>query len=157
MAWRDETADRADLTTASGNGGRDSRSFACTPCSARSARTFVCQSLMRHGAPRPLTDDFELVVSELTANAIEHGIGSDISVTVDFTDSRWWVVEIAGSCDHVDEHVLNPDGWTVAGPDARTGRGLGITRALMDDVATKIESRWLTVRCRRSAAITQRA
>jgi anti-sigma regulatory factor (Ser/Thr protein kinase) len=157
MERRNDSTDRSESATPSvGNGDRDSQSFTCKPSSGRSARAFVCSSLARHGATKDLLSDFELVVGELTANAIEHGVGANILVTVDFTDSHWWVVEIAGSSNDVDDNVLDPNSWAIAEPDAKSGRGLGITRALMDDITTTIESHWLTIRCRRSvSAITQ--
>jgi anti-sigma regulatory factor (Ser/Thr protein kinase) len=155
MEWQDDAADRSDhAPERADNGGRDIQSFTCTPSSARSARAFVCKSLRRHGATRPVVNDFKLVVSELAANAIEHGGGAEIVVTVDFTDSQWWVVEVAGESDDVEDHILDPDSWTITGPGAMSGRGLGIARVLMDDIAMTIASRWMTIRCRRRVAAT---
>jgi anti-sigma regulatory factor (Ser/Thr protein kinase) len=143
----------ADLVV---NNDRDTQSFSCNPLGARSARAFVSRSLAQHGATVPLMRDFELVVGELTSNAVEHGVGSNIIVTVDFADSQWLAVEVAAASDDVGDHVLDPTLWSIAGPDAQSGRGLGITRRLMDDVSSTIESRRLTIRCcRRVSAKAQ--
>jgi anti-sigma regulatory factor (Ser/Thr protein kinase) len=136
------------------NNDRDTQSFLCNPLGARSARAFVTQSLTQHGATAPLMRDFELVVGELTSNAVEHGVGSNIIVTTDFTDPQWWAVEVAAASDDVGDHILDPTQWSIAEPDAQSGRGLGITRRLMDDVSSKIESRRLTIRCRRRVSAT---
>jgi anti-sigma regulatory factor (Ser/Thr protein kinase) len=142
-----------DPNTCAGNGGREAQSFLSVPAGARAARAFISRSLGNHGATRSVLDDFELVVGELTANAIEHGDGANLYVTVDFTDARWWDVEISGSSGEVDEGMHDPGQWRIADPEAESGRGLGITRALMDDIVTNAEAHWLSIRCRRRVAM----
>jgi anti-sigma regulatory factor (Ser/Thr protein kinase) len=44
--------------------------------------------------------------------------------------------------------MSDPAQWRIADPEATSGRGLGITRALMDDVVTNTEAHWLSIRCR---------
>lgn len=142
-----------DPNSHAGNGDREAQSFLSMPASARAARGFISRSLRKHGATRSVVDDFELVVGELTANAIEHGDGANLYVTVDFTDARWWEVEIAGSSSEVGEQMDDPGQWQIADPEAESGRGLGITRALMDDIVTNAEAHWLSIRCRRRIAM----
>ena len=131
-----------------GNGGREARFFSSVPASARAARAFVSGSLRAHGATGRVIDDFALVVGELTANAIEHGDGADLLVTVDFTDERWWAIEVSGPSDDVNDRMHDPEQWRIADREADSGRGLGITRALMDDIVTNAEAHWLSIRCR---------
>jgi anti-sigma regulatory factor (Ser/Thr protein kinase) len=131
-----------------GNGDRDSQVFTNAPVSARAARTFVSASLRKHGATASVIRDFQLVVGELAANAIEHGEGENVFVSVDFTDAHWWDVEVSGASNNADQLLRNPAQWSIADPNATSGRGLGITRALMDDVVTHTEAHWLSVRCR---------
>jgi anti-sigma regulatory factor (Ser/Thr protein kinase) len=131
---------------------QETRSFASVPASSRAARAFVSNSLRAHGASGQVIDDFTLVVGELTANAIEHGDGADLLVSLDFTDKQWWNLEVSGPSGEVDSQLLEPDQWRIADPDADSGRGLGITRALMDDIVTKAEAHWLRIRCRQRVA-----
>ena len=144
--WRYDGGNEPRART--GNGGRESRLFSSVPVSARAARAFVCGSLRAHGATGRVIDDFALVVGELTANAIEHGSGADLLVTVDFTDERWWDVEVSGPSDDVEDRMHDPEQWRIADCQADSGRGLGITRALMDDIVTNAEGHWLSIRCR---------
>jgi anti-sigma regulatory factor (Ser/Thr protein kinase) len=141
-----------DHTARVGNQDREAQSFINVPDSARAARAFIARTLRNHGATSSVVEDFELIVGELAANAIEHGDGPNLYVTVDFTDARWWDVEISGASGAVDEHVLDPLQWQIAGPEAESGRGLGITRALVDDIVTSAEPHWLSIRCRRRVA-----
>jgi anti-sigma regulatory factor (Ser/Thr protein kinase) len=131
---------------------QERRSFASVPASSRAARAFVSNSLRAHGATGQVIDDFTLVVGELTANAIEHGNGTDLLVALDFTDERWWNLEVSGSSGDIDAHLHRPEEWRMADPEDDSGRGLGITRALMDDVVTKAEAHWLSIRCRQRVA-----
>jgi anti-sigma regulatory factor (Ser/Thr protein kinase) len=147
--WRSDSEPTARID----NGDWEARSFARVPTSSRAARVFVSGSLRAHGATGRVIDDFTLVVGELTANAIEHGDGADLLVTLDFTDERWWNLEVSGPSGDVDAQLHRPEGWRIADPDDDSGRGLGITRALMDDVITKSEERWLSIRCRQRVAM----
>jgi anti-sigma regulatory factor (Ser/Thr protein kinase) len=133
-------------------GGREARSFASVPVSSRAARGFVSRSLRAHGATDRVVDDFALVVGELTANAIEHGDGADLLVALDFTDTQWWNLEVSGPSDAVATWMDDPEQWRIADPYDDTGRGLGITRALMDDIVTKAEAHWLSITCRQRVA-----
>ncbi len=99
------------------------------------ARRFVRQSLARlrarHGADA-VTTDLELISSELVTNAIEHGDGRTVDVTVTCDDERVLLqVTSRGNTDQVGP----ADEWEVADPGSITGRGLGIVRALADAVS----------------------
>jgi anti-sigma regulatory factor (Ser/Thr protein kinase) len=129
---------------------REQQVFEAVPSSARRARRFVGEILRRFDASDDAIVDFELVVSELVTNFIEHGDGSPVYVLVDVNDLHCWELDVVGGA-VVDgsSSVCAPLGWTIAAAEVASGRGLGIVRMLMDDVsATAIDGR-LSVRCRR--------
>jgi anti-sigma regulatory factor (Ser/Thr protein kinase) len=120
--------------------------------SARAARQFVTEELRLHGATSTVIGDYALVVSELAANIIEHGDGSDLIVSVDVADPQWWEVAVVGGASATSSQVLHPDKWTVVGADQASGRGLGIVRHLMDHIVTDATDGQVSVRCRRRRA-----
>ncbi len=131
-------------------GDREQRDFAAVPTSARAARTFVSATLRAGGATAGVISDYELVVSELTANLIEHGDGSGLTVSVDVADEQWWEVAVVGTTAAVRAPIMAaPATWTLAGPLEPSGRGLGIVRQLMDQVRTDSADGHFTIRCRR--------
>jgi serine/threonine-protein kinase RsbW len=80
--------------------------------------------------------DLQLATSELVTNAIEHGAGDPITITITITrGDRRATVAVRSSGRSPD--VGPPSTWNVAPPDAITGRGLGIVRALADHVAVR--------------------
>lgn len=99
------------------------------------ARRFVRRSLLHlvepHGTDDVITD-LELASSELVTNAIQHGTGQAVAVTV-ACDRERVVLQVTstGNTDQVDPS----DRWQVADPASITGRGLGIVRALADRVS----------------------
>lgn len=129
---------------------REQREFAAIPASARAARTFVSSILRAGGATAGVISDYELVVSELTANLIEHGDGSELTVTIDVADEQWWEVAVVGTTAAVGVPMMvAPATWTLAGPFEPSGRGLGIVRQLMDQVDAVSTGGHVTIRCRR--------
>lgn len=126
---------------------RHEQAFAATAGSARLARVFVRDSLRSHGVGASIIGDFQLVVSELTANAIEHGNGSDVVVLVDLADPAWWAISVGGGVDGSVKHLLDPELWTVASSHLGSGRGLGIVRHLMDRVDVSLDEGCLRIRC----------
>lgn len=129
---------------------REQRDFAAVPASSRAARTFVSAALRAGGATAGVISDYELVVSELTANLIEHGDGSGLTVSIDVADEQWWEVAVVGTTAAVGAPMMAaPATWTLAGPFEPSGRGLGIVRQLMDEVDTDSADGHLTIRCRR--------
>lgn len=129
--------------------GTYSRSYESSALSSGAARAFTSSALETLGAPSSIVRDFELAISELTANFIEHGNGSAILVVVDFTNPNWWEVETIGFADNVGHNVTHPDTWSIATPMAQAGRGLGIVREMMDNIIVLSFGPWVSVRCRR--------
>ncbi len=129
---------------------QEQRVFDAVPASARAVRVFVSSKLRDGGATATVISDYELVVSELAANLIEHGDGSGLMVSVDLADDRWWEVAVAGSTAAAGDLVaVAPASWSVAGPLEPSGRGLGIVRRLMDQVTADTHEGRVTIRCRR--------
>jgi len=128
---------------------REGRTFDAIPTSAHAARKYIGEILRPRGASETIIRDFQLVVSELVANVIEHGDGSRLTVSCDFTDPQWWDVGVVGGSNINTSKMKQPSGWTVAGNEHISGRGLGIVRQLMDDVITDISEGLVSVRCRR--------
>lgn len=129
---------------------RQQWTFDAVPESARAARRFVGEILRLRGAPEAIIRDFELVVSELVANVIEHGGGSGLTVFSDFSDRQWWDIGVVGEKTISENQMTHPDAWRVAGSEHASGRGLGIVRQLMDDVVTDTTDGQVSVRCRRA-------
>jgi anti-sigma regulatory factor (Ser/Thr protein kinase) len=127
---------------------REQQSFAAIPASARAARQFAAATLRRHGAPPKVIKDYALVVSELVTNIIEHGDGSSMVISLDVANPDWWEVEVVGGSAASPSTLLQPDTWTVASADEASGRGLGIVRHLMDDIATHTNAGQVSIRCR---------
>lgn len=128
---------------------REQQSFDAIPSSARLARRFVSETLRLYGATDELISDYSLVVSELATNIIEHGDGSTMVVFLDIADPGWWELEVAGGATNPGSQLLRPETWTVAGSYEASGRGLGIVRHLMDDIATSFSGGRVSIRCRR--------
>lgn len=124
------------------------RSFRATPASGRAIRAFVREVLRTADVPGHVASDAELVVSELAANAIEHGAGDELTVVVDVSRRPWLSVSVTCVCDAAPA-LRAWRTWAIATPDARSGRGLGIVRRLMDDVDVEARNGRMTVRCRR--------
>jgi anti-sigma regulatory factor (Ser/Thr protein kinase) len=136
--------------SADGRSGRDRRGFRASPSSTRSIRTFVRDTLRHADAPAPVVDDLQLVVSELAANAIEHGTGDELWIEVDGTQRRWWEVAVTSGLDASRDaaRLRAAREWAIAPTEASSGRGLGIVRRLMDDVSIERQHDRLVVRCR---------
>ncbi|MGZ4672054.1 MAG: ATP-binding protein [Ilumatobacteraceae bacterium] len=129
--------------------GRERRAFDAVPASAGAARRFVADLLRRDGAPAAVISDCSLVVSELVTNVIEHSNGSQLEIVVDLADPDWWQLEVAGGPPVAHKQLRAPETWSVAGADEVSGRGLGIVRQLMDDVAIRADDGQIIVCCRR--------
>jgi anti-sigma regulatory factor (Ser/Thr protein kinase) len=128
---------------------REQQSFEAIPTSARAARQFVSDTLRTYGASPVVVADYALVVSELATNIIEHGDGSTLIIFLDVTDPEWWEVEVAGGSRTAPDQLREPNMWSVASADEASGRGLGIVRHLMDDIAIGINDGLFSIRCRR--------
>jgi anti-sigma regulatory factor (Ser/Thr protein kinase) len=119
--------------------------------SARQARAAIRQALAAWGMDR-LSDDAELLGSELVANAAEHGDGKPIGLALRRhaePDGRPGV-----TCEVTDSaHQCVPR--LVPGPDAERGRGLAIVATLADSSGVRTsqagKTSWFTL------ALTDRA
>lgn len=140
--------DRQDVITrpARDRSGREERVFRATPASARAIRRFVRDALRDARARAEVIADFQLVVSELAANAIEHGDGGDVVVEVDGSRPAWWEVTVSSTM--VGTRLRSAREWSIADAEAGSGRGLGIVRRLMDDIRVDRRGDRISVRCR---------
>jgi len=94
-----------------------------------------------------VTDDLQLLTSELVTNAIEHGAVAPISITVSFTAER---ASVTVASRGPSPTVGPADTWHVADVEEITGRGLGIVRALADDIDMSKTQHQLTITVHRS-------
>lgn len=127
---------------------REQQIFESVPASASAARKFVSEILRLRDAPDSVIIDFKLVVSELVANAVEHGEGDGLTVRADFSDNQWWEIEVVSGLAKNGNNIRQPNEWAVAGNEHASGRGLGIVRRLMDNVDTEISDGLVSIRCR---------
>ena len=82
--------------------------------------------------PEDVVVDAQLIASELVTNAIEHGVGGPVTVVVQRgVDAVAVAIESVGPAPDVGA----VDDWRVADAEEISGRGLGIVRALADEVA----------------------
>lgn len=127
--------------------------LAALPSSAHAAREFIGDYLREcHAAPSVIAD-FQLTVSELASNVIEHSEGSELTITVDASDPLWWALDVASDITTAATNMLHPDSWVVTGSDLTSGRGLGIVRQLMTDIVVNIDNGRLNIRCRQHRAV----
>jgi anti-sigma regulatory factor (Ser/Thr protein kinase) len=99
--------------------------------SVGAARRFVAGAL-GPSVPSHVVADLVLATSELVTNAIEHAhTEPGVDVTVRVADRRAYVTVL--SCgDH--SGLAEAELWATSAPDVRSGRGLGIVRAVSDHV-----------------------
>jgi serine/threonine-protein kinase RsbW len=95
-------------------------------------RQFVRSSLHQSGIAPTLIDDFELAVSELATNAMQHGAGASVHVRLDVDEGMVSAV-VDAETDHPGS-IGRVETWRIAPPEAINGRGLGIVAAIMDVV-----------------------
>lgn len=92
-------------------------------------RRLCGRSLEVVGAEESVIEDVELALTEACANVLDHvDAGSSFEVLVGFDEQRAFldVVDHGGGFD--------PELIAAPGPDAESGRGLALMRALMDSV-----------------------
>lgn len=127
------------------------RSFAPLPANLPEMRRFVADCLVVDGADRSVVHDLQLVVSELGANAVQHGDGNPVVVVIDNTDRAWWTICVSNSVpdDLRGGGLLSSRSpWPKPPPHAMSGRGLQIVRDLSDDVQIDEQGSAVTVTCR---------
>lgn len=110
-----------------------------TPASSAEARRIALAAAS--GLDAEARARVELVTSELVANAVEHGTGTEI------------VLGIRALAPGVEVIVRNragrelpPRPWTMPGPDARRGRGLAVVAAASDHVEADLHGDEMVVR-----------
>lgn len=131
-----------------GLSGSHERRFPSGASSTSGARAFVGEVLRRAELGRQTISEFELIVSELVANAVEHGDGGDVVVGVDASDAEWLVLTIVNGIS-ASAPPLDPASWTVAGALQPSGRGLGIVRELAQKIDVVRDGDSLVIVCRR--------
>lgn len=97
----------------------------------RAARRFV-QEVLVATAPEEVVTDLVLATSELVTNAVEHGAAESVHITVR-VDGGDASVTVSSTGDV--EQLADVTAWTIAEPEHRGGRGLGIIRELADRIA----------------------
>jgi serine/threonine-protein kinase RsbW len=127
--------------------GERERQFSRDTTQLAQIRRFVRTWFEQRDVERHAIDDFELAVSELATNAIQHGAGAtiDIQLTV---DSDGISAVVAADSDDL-ERIGRVETWQIAPPEAVNGRGLGIVAALMDVVEFSSDAGRAVFRCRR--------
>ncbi|MHB1091081.1 MAG: ATP-binding protein [Ilumatobacteraceae bacterium] len=127
---------------------REQRTFGAKPESARAARQYVGEILLQRGASESVIRNYQLVISELVANVIEHDDGTELTIFSDYSDHQWWDIGVIGGRSVNMNPMNQPETWTVAASKRTAGRGLGIVRKLMDDVVLDLTDDRVSVRCR---------
>lgn len=83
-----------------------------------------------------------LAANELFCNAFEHGSGSGCLFDMRRLGEH---LTITVTNDADDPDLGPPDDWTMAGVDARNGRGLAIVRAVADEVSMQTSPRTVSI------------
>jgi hypothetical protein len=110
--------------------------IAATPTAASEARSVLKQRFSAAtGTFAPF--EFELALSELVANAVEHGVGP-VSITFDF-DGHLLRIAVTSGAARSEPHLLHPD------PRELHGRGLEIVAALATAWGHETVDGWVTV------------
>ncbi|MEO6653380.1 MAG: ATP-binding protein [Ilumatobacteraceae bacterium] len=108
------------------------------------ARRFIRERLS--DAPRDMVADFEIIVSELLTNAVEHGPHGTLGVQLERNPSA---VSLTVDSPSPGTELADAATWSVADVDQVTGRGLGIVRRLADDVSVARNGDSLSITARR--------
>jgi len=106
------------------------------------ARRFV-RTTLRDIVPAHVASDMELITSELVTNAVRHGSREPLVVTV-HADRRVASVTIEHEHDQLDD-IPRIAEWEIADPDLPSGRGLGLVRALSDEVTIGVHGDTLSI------------
>lgn len=111
------------------------------------ARRFVRTVLV--GAPDDIVADMQLAASELVTNAIEHGKGDEIVVTVAAEEPRF---DLSVTSADAGAAIEARTDWGLPEAQSRAGRGLGIVGEIADDVGVVRSGELLTITVTRWAA-----
>jgi anti-sigma regulatory factor (Ser/Thr protein kinase) len=113
-----------------------------TMSSVSTARSFVRRTL-ESAAPDEVVADLQLATSELVTNAFEHGEPRPVVVAVDVQDGCASVT--IKSHQSGESRMADVSEWSIAEPGRLAGRGLGIVRAIADDVEVASEGDALVI------------
>jgi anti-sigma regulatory factor (Ser/Thr protein kinase) len=97
-------------------------------------------------------DDLALAASELAANVVQHGGAHELYVRLDDQDPSRWTLDVAGGRNALPAHLVDPTSWVVSPPERVGGRGLGIVRAVVDEIEVLTEHDVVAIRCHRRRA-----
>ena len=128
------------MQTAGEPDGRPRRSAPLTVAADGSqiarARRFVRDWLTDvDGMDGDVVADLVLVTSELMTNAVEHGTDDEVQLVL-ADDGRASTLSVTSrAAERAFDAIGDGSSWNVAEPTSLTGRGLGIVRSLVDDVA----------------------
>jgi anti-sigma regulatory factor (Ser/Thr protein kinase) len=106
------------------------------------ARRFV-RTTLRDIVPAHVAADMELITSELVTNAVRHGSREPLVVTV-HADRRVTSVTIEHEHDQLDD-IPRIAEWEIPDPELPSGRGLGLVRALSDEVTVGVHGDTLSI------------
>ena len=106
------------------------------------ARRFVAERLVGVVTDPDVVADMRLAASELVTNAVEHGNSRPVELVLGVDTG---VVSLSVTSHSPHDSVAPVSHWAVAGPSEITGRGLGIVRALVDDVSVSRGGGRLTI------------
>lgn len=116
------------------------------------ARRFV-RRLLADSTPDHVTNDLQLVTSELFTNAVEHGTAATVEISVESTPKFVGVRVVSeGPAPDVGPAIE----WSVAESSAPDGRGLGIVRELADELIVERDGDRFAVTARRLLAPADR-
>jgi anti-sigma regulatory factor (Ser/Thr protein kinase) len=113
-----------------------------TMANVSAARSFVRRTL-GPDVPDEVAADLQLATSELVTNAYEHGAEAAVVVTVEVGDGCASVS--VRSHQRPGANVAEVSEWSIADPEQLAGRGLGIVRAIADDLELTTEGSTLTI------------
>jgi len=109
-------------------------------------RSHVVCAARDFGADDDTIGDFELVVSELATNVMQHTKAEELTIAFQRSEDTW-VLDVSDAHELADFGTLVP-----AAADEIDGRGLFIVRTLMDSVEIVTHDERQLVRCKKIAA-----
>jgi anti-sigma regulatory factor (Ser/Thr protein kinase) len=113
-----------------------------TMSNVSTARRFVAAALDGH-APKQVVGDLQLAASELVTNALEHGAAEPVVVSVNAGDHAASLR--VTSHQRPNTQIADVSHWHIADPERLAGRGLGIVRALADELDVSSEGDALVI------------
>ncbi|WP_395155552.1 ATP-binding protein [Ilumatobacter sp.] len=126
---------------------RDSHvTFAADVSELAPLRAAFARLARQSGAPSDVAETFELVVSELATNVIQHSTSKTVTIAFERTDTNWQLLVSGADELDLDEPRAVPD------PTQPAGRGLFIVEAAMDLVELVMIDGRRHVRCIKHAA-----